>query len=158
MFHRLNTGAELVGGLSGIHSQPALQNAWTTVEFFGHKVHCAAVPFFPCVEHSLVRVQPGVCRQQGRVDVQYLSFVMLYKPGAQDAHESSEHDKVWLVSVENAGNRAIERLSVRIVAMVQALGSNARSLCPRQSISIRFVAEDNAEVEINLALCCFIDE
>jgi len=42
--------------------------------------------------------------------------------------------------------------------MVQALGSNARSLCPRQSISIRFVAEDNAEVEINLALCCFIDE
>ena len=62
MFHRLNTCAKLVGGLIGIHGQPTLQDAWTTVEFFSHKVHCAAVPFFPCVEHSLVRVQPGVCR------------------------------------------------------------------------------------------------
>ena len=60
MFDGLNTCEKLVGGFTGIHSQPALQDAWATVEIFGHKVHRAAVPFFPGVEHSLVSVQPGV--------------------------------------------------------------------------------------------------
>lgn len=83
---------------------------------------------------------------------------MLYKPGAQDAHESSENDKVWLVSVEHSGSRAIESHPVRIVAMVQALRSNARSVRSRQAIGVRLVAEDNTEVEINFALCCLIDE
>jgi len=105
-----------------------------------------------------VSVESRVGGQQCGVDVQDAAFVMLNKPGAQDAHESSQNDQVWLVIVENFGDRAVEGLSVSIVAMFQALGGNARSLRPSQAISIGLVAEDNTEVEINLALCCFVDE
>ena len=62
MFHRLDPRAKLVGGFTRIHRKLALQDTWPAVEFFGYKVHSAAVPFFPCVEHSLVRVQSRVQR------------------------------------------------------------------------------------------------
>ena len=83
---------------------------------------------------------------------------MLYEPRAQDAHESGEHDKVWLIGVKNAGNRAVEGLSVSIVTMFQALGSNARSLRACQAKGVGLIAENNSEVEINLALRCFVNE
>jgi hypothetical protein len=63
-----------------------------------------------------------------------------------------------LISVENAGDRAVEGLPVSIVAMVQALCGNACSFRSCQAIGIRPVAEDNAEVEVNLASGRLVDE
>ena len=158
MLDGLHASAKLVGGFIGIYREPALQYAWPTIEFFGHKVHRAAVPFFIRIEHSLVRIQPRVGRQQGRMDVQDAAFVVLYKPGAEDAHESGQDNQLRFMRVENTRDGTVKGFPVRIIAMFEAFGSNARSIRSSQAMGIGLVAEDNTEVEINLALRRFVDE
>jgi len=92
------------------------------------------------------------------MDVQDAAFVVLYKPGAEDAHESGQDNQVRLIRVENTRNCTVKYFPVREIAMFEALGRNARSFRSSQAIGIRLVAEDNTEVEINLALCRFFDE
>ena len=50
-----------------------------------------AVPGFAGVEYTLVRVEPGVGGQQGRMDIEYATHVMADEPRTQDAHESGEY-------------------------------------------------------------------
>ena len=58
----LHSRAQIVCRFFAVYGKPALQNARPTIEFFGYKVHRAAVPFFSRIEHSLVRIQPRVGR------------------------------------------------------------------------------------------------
>ena len=62
VFYRLHTGLQLAGSFLRINAQSPLQDAGSTVEFLGDKVHRAAVPLVTRVERPLVRIQARVLR------------------------------------------------------------------------------------------------
>ena len=67
MFDGLYAGAEFVGGFVRIDGELPLQDTWSAVEFFGDKMHSAAMPFIARIENSLMSVEPRVGWQQRRM-------------------------------------------------------------------------------------------
>ena len=63
----------------------------SAVEFFRDEMDGTAMPFFPCIEYALMRVEPGIRGQERRVNVQYLARIALDECGAENAHEAGQH-------------------------------------------------------------------
>ena len=92
------------------------------------------------------------------MDVEYPPRVMVHEPGAEDAHEAGEDQQLRPDLVEPRGNGAIEGFAVGEIAVLDARGGYARGPGTLQAEGIGPVAEDEAEVEIDVAGRGCIDE
>ena len=76
-----------------MHGYPCLQHNRPAIDCLGHKVDAGPVLFASGFEHPLVGIQAGKIRQQGGMDIQHPSLVVVYETGGQDAHEACQYDQ-----------------------------------------------------------------
>jgi hypothetical protein len=85
-------------------------------------------------------------------------LVMIDEPRAQDAHEAGEDDEFGFVHVEDCRDGAVEHLAARVVAMLDALGRDAGLSGALEAEGVGPVAEDDAELEVEIAIGDAVDE
>jgi len=77
------------------------------------------------------------------MDIEDAPGEVIDEHGCQDSHETCEDNEVRRVSVQRVVERGIERLAVRIVAVLDTFDGNARSLRTLESVRCGFVAQHN---------------
>ena len=105
-----------------------------------------------------MRIQTRIGRQQRRVNIQNPSFVMFHKPRAQNAHETRKNEQVRFMLLQIGGDGSIEALAIRIVALFDTRRGDAGRSGARESMRVGFVAEDNGQVEVNIAAGGSVDK
>ena len=99
------------GIISYKNGHDCLRKDSAVVQFRRHAVHSSACKLATCINRTLVCVEPGECRQEGRVYVDEAPGVMRYKTRCEDAHETSQHHQCRTVRVYGLLKRGVERIA-----------------------------------------------
>ncbi len=75
-----------------VDGQASLQHARSRIEVLIDEMHGTAMLRITGLENTFMRVQAGIRGQQGRVDVEYPTLVMLHEPRAQNTHIAGEDE------------------------------------------------------------------
>src|SRR5580698_1717041 len=75
-----------------------------------------------CVERARMCLETGKTRQQRRMHIEHPAAIVVDEPGCEHTHKTCEHDEIGLETVDRLPQLCIERVAVRIVAVVDDRG------------------------------------
>jgi len=101
-----------------------LDNNSPGIQFGDHEVHTGSGFGVSGIERALVRVQPRIFRQQGRMDIEKAACVMRDERWHQDAHKSGQHDSIDAMAV-NFGHQGVIKFFARELRVIDNAGWNA---------------------------------
>lgn len=128
-------------GVAAQHRDGGLDDDRAMVEVGCDEVHRAAVDTHAVVQGSRMRVEAAVGWQQRRVDVDQSAVIARHETRAEDAHETRQHHEIRMEGVDEPGQRGIEALAIRVVAVLDDGGRDAARLRDLQPAGIGAVAD-----------------
>ena len=103
----MHARGERFGRIAFTHRQAVLDHRRAGIERGRHEVHRRTVRAIAVVEHAAMRAEPGIQRQQRRMEVQHALREWRQELGAQDSHEAGEHDQVRRFCADELGERRV---------------------------------------------------
>ncbi|AMO47786.1 Hypothetical protein AKI40_1370 [Enterobacter sp. FY-07] len=124
MFLRLNACGDFLFCIAIEHRHFCLQNHRAAVQLIGDKVHGGAMLFIAIFQYLTVRVQTGIFRQQGRVDIQQTPGVVGDKCRTEDTHITRQHHQIRRISVDFQHQFAIESIATGELVCCEGMCGN----------------------------------
>ena len=116
-------------GIARQHRHPRLTQYRSGIQIRRHLMHRAARLVIACRQSPGMGMQPGVFRQQGRVNVQHPAGIARHKSRRQDPHEPGMGNDIGGGFVQMPGQHRLEPGTVRAKrAVIDHGGRHAQSL------------------------------
>src|SRR3989338_5499441 len=123
------------------HRHGGLDDDRAVVEVCGDEMHRAAMDPHAVLQGTRMGVEAAVGGQQRRMDVYQPAAIARHEVYGEDAHETCQHYKIWMESIDEIGQRGIEAATIRIVAVFDDGSRNAVRLRNSQTSGIRAVTD-----------------
>ena len=148
MFALLYTLGQGINGIVRMHRNGGLGNQRAAIKLFGDEMNGAAVFAIAGFQGAGMGIQSAIFGQQGRVDVDQAPGVMADKHGRKNAHEAGEHHGIRGVGGEHLDHGLVELLPVRVVAVIQAGGGDARLCGPLEAGGVGAIGKHHGNLGV----------
>jgi hypothetical protein len=95
---------------------------------------------------------PGECGQQGRVNIHDLHGKSIKKQGGQNPHETSHHDKAYLMRFEDVNHLSVEVFPRPEILMPDNHRRDMMLPAALEGVSIRIIADDHFDFGIKASI------